>query len=96
LCIDGPVFDQVTTLSKFYCLGMPLVEVIRSSTQNAARILGRPSLGNLKVNSEGDVSILRIEEGSFDYKDGNGSSMTGDKKILAEGMVIKGKWIEKI
>ena len=46
LCIDGPVFDQVTTLSKFYCLGMPLVEVIRSSTQNAARILGRPTLGN--------------------------------------------------
>lgn len=96
LCIDGPVFDQVTTLSKFYCLGMPLVEVVRSSTQNAARILGRPSLGNLKVNSEGDVSILRVEEGSFDYTDGTKSSIVGDKKIFAEGMVINGKWIEKI
>src|SRR5499427_4341148 len=28
LCIDGPAFDQVTTLSKFLCLGMPLDEVI--------------------------------------------------------------------
>ena len=24
LCIDGPAFDQVTTMSKFLCLGMPL------------------------------------------------------------------------
>ena len=96
LCIDGPVFDQVTTLSKFYCLGMPLVVVVRSSTQNAARMLGRASLGNLKVDSEGDVSILRIEEGSFDYKDGTESSIVGDKKIFAEGMVINGKWIDKI
>ena len=75
---------------------MPLVEVVRSSTQNAARMLGRASLGNLKVDSEGDVSILRIEEGSFDYKDGTESSIVGDKKIFAEGMVINGKWIEKI
>ena len=28
LCIDGPAFDQVTTLSKFLCLGMELNEVI--------------------------------------------------------------------
>src|SRR5919107_1987914 len=28
LCIDGPVFDQVTTLSKFLCMGVPLKEVI--------------------------------------------------------------------
>src|SRR5215467_10938819 len=26
LCIDGPAFDQVTTLSKFLCMGMPLDE----------------------------------------------------------------------
>ena len=92
LCIDGPVFDQVTTLSKFYSLGMPLVEVIRSSTQNAAKILGRPSLGNLKIGSEGDVSILKIEKGSFDYVDGTESKIVGDKKIFAEAMVINGEW----
>ena len=92
LCIDGPVFDQVTTLSKFYSLEMPLVEVIRSSTQNAAKILGRPSLGNLKIGSEGDVSILKIKKGSFDYVDGTESKIVGDKKIFAEAMVINGEW----
>src|SRR5262249_41187174 len=27
LCIDGPAYDQVTTLSKFLCMGMPLKDV---------------------------------------------------------------------
>ena len=41
LCIDGPVFDQVTTLSKFLCMGMPLPDVIAASTLNAAMALRR-------------------------------------------------------
>src|SRR5258705_464364 len=36
LCINGPAFDQVTTLSKFLCLGMPLADVIAASTANTA------------------------------------------------------------
>ena len=28
LCIDGPAFDQVTTMSKFLCMGMPLPDVV--------------------------------------------------------------------
>ena len=47
LCINGPAFDQVTTLSKFLCLGMPLGEVIAASTVNAAQALKRPELGSL-------------------------------------------------
>ena len=39
LCIDGPAFDQVTTLSKLLWIGMPLTEVIAASTINAARAL---------------------------------------------------------
>src|SRR5215471_5029678 len=34
LCINGPAFDQVTTLSKFLCMGMPLPDVIAASTLN--------------------------------------------------------------
>src|SRR5262252_1392058 len=36
LCINGPAFDQVTTLSKLHCMGMSLNEVIAASTVNAA------------------------------------------------------------
>jgi dihydroorotase len=34
--VDGPVFDQVTTLSKFLHMGMPLPEVVRLSTAATA------------------------------------------------------------
>src|ERR1700682_5075741 len=34
LCIDGPAFDQVTTMSKFLCLGLPLPDVVAASTVN--------------------------------------------------------------
>ena len=92
LCIDGPAFDQVTTMSKFLCLGMPMPEVIRESTVNAAMALRRPELGTLKPGSVGDASILSIKEGKFDYVDVTDEHMTGDRKILAEGTVIAGKW----
>jgi dihydroorotase len=92
LCIDGPAFDQVTTLSKFLCLGMPLNEVIRASTVNAAFALRRPELGSLKPGSVGDATVLSVREGRFDYVDVLGEHLIGDKRIVSEGVVIAGKW----
>lgn len=92
LCIDGPAFDQVTTMSKFLCLGMPLAEVIKESTVNAAFALKRPELGSLKPGSVGDATILTVKQGKFDYVDVLGEHMTGEQKIVAEGTVIGGKW----
>ena len=81
LCINGPAFDQVTTLSKFLCLGMPLADVIAASTVNAALALKRPELGSLKPGSVGDATILTIHEGRFDYVDVVGEHLEGDRKI---------------
>ena len=66
LCIDGPAFDLITTLSKFLCLGVPLGDVIAAATVNAARALQRPDLGTLKAGNVGDASILGLESGAFD------------------------------
>src|SRR5262245_51235534 len=92
LCIDGPTFDQVTTLSKFLCLGMELSEVIRATTANAAQALRRPELGSLKPGSVGDATVLCVREGHFDYVDVTGEHMTGDRKITSEGVVLGGRW----
>jgi dihydroorotase len=92
LCINGPAFDQVTTLSKFLCLGMPLDEVIAASTINAAMALKRPELGSLKPGSVGDATILSIKEGKFDYVDVVGEHLIGDRKIASEGVVVAGRW----
>ncbi len=92
LCINGPAYDQVTTMSKFLCLGMPFAEVIKESTVNAAMALKRPELGTFKTGSAGDASILSIKEGRFDYEDVLGEHMIGDRKIVAEATVVGGKW----
>ena len=92
LCIDGPAFDQVTTLSKFLCMGMPLADVIAATTVNAATALKRPELGTLRTGSAGDATLLSIREGRFDYVDAVGEHMTGDKRIVSEGVVIAGRW----
>jgi dihydroorotase len=92
LCINGPAFDQVTTLSKFLCLGMPLTDIIAASTVNAAMALRRPELGSLKPGSVGDATILSIRQGRFDYVDVVGEHLEGDRRIIAEGVVVAGRW----
>jgi len=92
LCIDGPVYDQVTTLSKFLCMGMSLEKVIAASTINAARALQRPELGSLEPGKVGDATILKLEDGSFPFEDVVGEVMTGDQRIAAAATVIGGRW----
>jgi len=92
LCINGPAFDQVTTMSKFLCLGMPLSDVIAASTVNAAMALKRPELGTLKPGSIGDATVLSVREGRFDYVDVVDEHLDGNRRIASEGVVIAGKW----
>lgn len=92
LCIEGPAFDLVTTLSKFLCMGMPLSDVIAASTVNAAMALKRPELGSLKPGSVGDATILALKDGRFEYQDVVGETLVGDCKINSRAVVIAGRW----
>jgi dihydroorotase len=92
LCINGPAFDQVTTMSKFLCLGMSLSDVIKASTETAAFALKRPELGSLKPGSTGDATLLSVDEGEFDYVDVTGEHLIGNAKVNSRGVVIAGKW----
>jgi dihydroorotase len=90
LCIDGPAYDLLTTMSKFIELGMPLVEVIRSATQNAAHALNRPDLGTFKTGSAGDATVIDWREGSFDYVDSTGEQLAGKTRLLASHVIVNG------
>jgi dihydroorotase len=92
LCIEGPAFDLLTTLSKFICLGMPLAEVVRAATEAPARALRRPELGTFRPGSAGDASILSLDSGTFDYVDSTGERMIGKSKLSAQGIVMNGQW----
>ncbi|MEE9387700.1 MAG: amidohydrolase/deacetylase family metallohydrolase [Paracoccaceae bacterium] len=92
LCIDGPAFDLVTTMSKFLCMGVGLPDIIRMTTVNAAMAMKRPELGTLKPGIGADATVLSVQNGSFDYTDVLEEVMTGQQRITSKGVVIAGKW----
>ena len=92
LCIDGPAFDLLVTMSKFLSLGMPLEDVVRSATVTPARAVGRPDLGTLREGAVGDATVLDLRDGEFQFVDVLGEAIRGNQRLFANGMVIGGKW----
>jgi dihydroorotase len=91
LCIDGPAFDLLTTMSKFLSLGMPLPDVVLSATANPAKALRRRDLGTFRPGSVGDATIVELEEGAFDYVDSTGERLLGTTRLSVRGLVIEGR-----
>lgn len=92
LNLEGPVFDQATTLSKFLSLGASLTDVVRATTAHAAAAIRRPELGTLRPGAAGDATIFTVQDGSFTYVDSTDERMTGNNRIQVEGIVLKGRW----
>jgi dihydroorotase len=92
LSINGPAFDQLVTMSKFLCLGMELVDVIRASTAAPAAALARSDIGTLAVGAAGDATLLELTEGEFDYRDVLGEVRSGRCQLKIRGLVVAGCW----
>ncbi|MFB2553170.1 amidohydrolase/deacetylase family metallohydrolase [Ensifer soli] len=91
LCIEGPAYDQVTTMSKFLPLGMSLTDIIAASTVNAAKAVQRPELGTFKVGAQGDASVLELRDGAFPLEDVRGEVVVAPQRFFAAGLVIAGR-----
>lgn len=90
--IEGPVFDQVTTISKLIWLGMSLYDVIGLTTVETAKTMGvHDRLGTLKAGAVGDATIARIDEGSFKLTDSYGRSVTSRKRLTHVATVKSGR-----
>jgi dihydroorotase len=92
LSINGPAFDQITTMSKLLSLGMPLVDVIRAGTVAAARAVGRTDFGHFSPGAAGDATVIDLAEGAFTYRDVLGETRQGRLRLSASGLVVNGKW----
>jgi dihydroorotase len=80
--INGPVFDLVTTLSKFLLLGLSMRQVVERATVNAARVFDfGAEIGTLGPGAEADVSVLELREGKFVFTDSDGKTRNGREKI---------------
>jgi dihydroorotase len=91
LCVEGPAFDNMETMSKFLVMGMPLVDVVRAVTATPARLLKRPDLADLSVGSTGDATVMRIEEGRFTFTDSTGETMEGSQRFALDSVVLGGR-----
>ena len=89
--INGPVFDFLTTMSKFLCLGMPLQDLIYRSTVTPAQQIGRPDLGTLSEGAEADIAVLQLHEGQFGYVDCGRAKFIGKQKLTCAMTLRAGK-----
>jgi len=91
LNLEGPVFDQATTLSKLLALGMPLAEVIRATTATPAAAIGRPELGSLRLGSVADATIFRLARGEHAFVDSIGETLVAPERIGVSAVVLRGR-----
>ncbi len=90
LCIDGPAYDNMETMSKFLCLGMELPEIVRAVTATPAALLRRPDLADLSAGSTGDATVMRLEEGRFTFADVSGQTRVGRQRFALDSVVVGG------
>jgi dihydroorotase len=89
---NGLVVDLLTTMSKFLYLGLPLDQVIEKTTAAPMRILNFPErLGSLEPGVTADVSILSLEEGSFDFFDSSRQKRVGKQRLFADTTLKGGR-----
>src|SRR5688500_10710094 len=90
--VDGPVYDLVTTASKFLHLGLSLGDVLSRMTSAPARALGLlDKVGTLAPGAAADLSLLRIVEGEFPFRDGRGRVEVGRRRLEAVSVVRAGR-----
>ena len=83
--------DMINVMAKVLNLGVPLADVIRESTWSAAKAIKHPELGNLDTGAEADVTVLRLDKGRFGLVDSAGARMWGDRMLVCEVTIRKGR-----
>jgi dihydroorotase len=90
--VNGPVFDLVTTLSKFLHMGLTVEQVIERATANPARTFAFPTgLGTLRQGVAADIAVLSLAEGDFEFVDSLNSKRTGHRKFIPAATVKAGR-----
>lgn len=83
--------DQLSVMSKFMQMGMPLAEVIKASSWTAAQAIKREELGHLSEGAEADIAILNVRKGTFGFYDKTGYKVNGNEKFECEVTIRAGK-----
>ena len=82
--MNKAMMDMPTVMSKFLALGMPLQDVIAASSWKPAQQIGQDELGHLSVGAVADIAVLRLDNGNFRFRDGEGGSVSATQRLAAE------------
>lgn len=88
--------DLLMVMSKFLALGMDMGKIVAAVTRAPARALGRADFGTLAPGARADITLLRIEEGKFSYRDSLGETLEAESRFALEEMYVGGEpWAER-
>ena len=89
------VHSLTETMGKFIALGFSLEEVIRLTTSAPAAALGRADeIGSLEAGREADVTLLRVEQGRWIFRDRVGGVLPGETALVPVLTIRAGEMIE--
>lgn len=93
--VNGPVFDLVTTISKFLMLAIPLEDALAMVTSVPAGVVGMAGrIGTLVTGAEGDAVVLTMEEGDFAFQDSRRITRRGEARLAPTAVVKAGRRVE--
>jgi dihydroorotase len=90
--VVNPYHSIPMVATEFMSFGVAFEDLLPRMTVNSGRMLGRNDLGKLQVDGIGDASILKIEEGDFTVRDGNGWARKTNQRLVAVGVVRAGSY----
>jgi len=94
ISVEGPAFDLLHTMSKLLNCGMPLADVIATSTNRPALAVRRPDLGHLGVGATADVTVLREVDSDYVFADVTGVTRQGTRLLQPVVCYASGKEAE--
>jgi len=84
------VGSLVQVLDELLALGLPLTDVVRMVTANAAVLLGlEGEIGTLAPGAVADVSVLTVDEGEWTLSDSLGVELRATIRLRPE-MAVRG------
>jgi len=94
--VDGPAYDQATTLSKLMHVGMEIQDVIRATTATPAQAARREdSLGALAPGREADLTGFELRTGHWDLPDAAGATEVVER-LLVPRLVIRAGQVRRL
>lgn len=88
----GPVHSLAHVMSKFFSVGMTLLQVIDCVTVRAAAGLHLQRKGQLKVGYDADLTVFSVNQAIRPFIDSEGEQVAGDKHLIPLAAVVAGEW----